>query len=166
MKHLQYLSYMLRHKWFVFLECCKLGIPLLGIIHDWSKFLPSEWLPYADYFYGKGKKGIKEDKDEISYYKTENTNDFSFNFAWLLHQKRNKHHWQWWILQEDNGGKVVFPMPLKYRKEMLADWKGTGRAQGAPNTSAWYRNNRHKMLLDEQTRQWIEKALREMEEKP
>jgi hypothetical protein len=52
MMHLRYLKSQLRHKWFVFVECCKLGIPHLGIIHDLSKFLPSEWRGYACYFYG------------------------------------------------------------------------------------------------------------------
>jgi hypothetical protein len=49
---LKYLWSMMRHKWFVFIEACKLGIPWLGLIHDLSKFAPSEFIPYARYFYG------------------------------------------------------------------------------------------------------------------
>lgn len=33
--HLQYLWYVLRHKWFVFVECCSLGIPLQGGESPW-----------------------------------------------------------------------------------------------------------------------------------
>ena len=86
MKHFHYLSYVLRHKFFVFVECCKLGIPWLGFIHDWSKFRPSEWFPYVEHFYGKGK-GIKEGRDETGYYQAGTTGDLPFDFAWLLHQK-------------------------------------------------------------------------------
>jgi len=154
-KHLKYLSYVLRHKFFVFIECCKLGIPWLGIIHDWSKFLPSEWFPYVNYFYGNIKKG----RDETGYYKPYDTGDNKFDFAWLLHQKRNKHHWQWWLLPTDEEGLKIFEMPMKYRKEMLADWKGAGRAQGTPDCQAWYLKNCKKIQLGNETRWWIERKL-------
>ena len=131
--HLKYLSYIIRHKWFVFIECCKLGIPWQGVVHDLSKFRPSEWFPYANYFGGDIKKG----RDETGYYKPTDTGDKAFDFAWLLHQKRNNHHWQWWVLPEDNGGLKVLPMPEKCRKEMLADWRGAGKAQGTPDCRKW-----------------------------
>jgi hypothetical protein len=51
-KHLKYLKYVLTHKWYVLLKCIELGIPWRGIVHDLSKFLPSEWSPYVEYFYG------------------------------------------------------------------------------------------------------------------
>lgn len=46
-----YLKYVVRHKWFVFWACRALGVPLWqSIVHDWTKFLPSEWFPYVRYF--------------------------------------------------------------------------------------------------------------------
>lgn len=154
MKHLKYLCYVLRHKWYVFIECCKLGIPVRGLVHDLSKFRPSEWFPYANYFH-KPKQ-----RDETGYYKPYDTGDKAFDYAWLLHQKRNKHHWQWWILPNDDGGVEILPMPDEYRKEMLADWRGAGRAQGyGDNTKEWYKVNRNKMQLHPETRAWIEKHL-------
>ena len=71
----KYLKAVLKHKWFVFIECRKLGIPWLGVIHDLSKFLPSEFIPYARYFYGPYPKeqhramarefaSVLEEKDE------------------------------------------------------------------------------------------------------
>lgn len=56
-KHLRYLKYLIRHRWYVFLECCKLGIPWRGIVHNLSKFLPSEWFPYVERFYGNDREG-------------------------------------------------------------------------------------------------------------
>jgi hypothetical protein len=109
-----------------------MGIPLTGIFHDWSKFRPSEWFPYANYFFGKKSKYTEA----------------KFDFAWLLHQKRNKHHWEYWVLRGKNGKVKVFPMPLRYRKEMLADWIGTGKAKNNKNDVVeWYLNNKHRIIL-------------------
>lgn len=153
MIYFKYFRYVLRHKWFVFLAACKLGVPWLGIIHDLSKFSPDEWIPYAKFFYGTNKSR----RDKTGYYKPTDTGDKAFDFAWLLHQKRNKHHWQWWVLPEDNGGVKVLPMPERYMREMLADWSGAGRAQGhGDDVKPWYLANNHKMQLHPDTRAWLE----------
>ena len=158
MKYGQYLWYVVRHKWFVMIECFKLGVYWQGMTHDISKLLLSEFLPYMEHFYGS-KIGIGRGRDETGYYKPTDTGDRAFDFAWLLHQKRNKHHWQWWVLPEDEGGLKVLEMPLKYRQEMLCDWRGAGKAQGRPDTLAWYRKNGSRMALGDKTREWIEKTL-------
>jgi hypothetical protein len=141
--HLRYLSYVLRHKWFVFVECCRLGELWLGLIHDLDKFRPSMWGPYVRAFY-RHERPVEE-KD--------------FLLAWLGHIHRNPHHWQWWILLHDDSGRTVFEMPLRYRREMLADWRGAGRAQGKPDTVAWYLKNRSNMSLHPFTQAWIEEQL-------
>lgn len=156
--HWLYANYVFRHKWFVFVECCRLGILWAGVIHDWSKFLPSEWFPYVRFFYGPKGEPIKR-RDSTGYYKPTDTGDAAFDFAWLLHQKRNPHHWQWWVLPEDSGGLKAMPMPDRYRREMLADWRGAGLAQGTPDTVKWYRANAEKMQLHPETRSWVEEQL-------
>lgn len=87
------MGYVVRHKWFVFVACYRLGIPWRGLVHDLSKFLPSEWIPYTNFFYGPKPSP----RDSTGYYKPTDTGDKAFDFAWLLHQKRNRHHWQWWL---------------------------------------------------------------------
>ncbi len=147
------LKYLIRHKWFVFIECCKEGIIWRGIVHDISKILPTEFFPYANH-------DFDAERDETGYYKPTDTGDKKFDFAWLLHQKRNRHHWQWWILPEDNGGVKVLEMPIKYRKEMVCDWRGAGKAQkNGVETITWYEANKHKMQLGEKTRKWIENKI-------
>jgi len=158
-KYLKYLNYVLRHKYYVFIECAKERILWRGLVHDLSKFLPSEFFPYANYFYGEEGSDIRKGRDETGYYNADNTGDEKFDYAWLLHQKRNKHHWQYWVLPMDNGGFKILEMPLKYRKEMLCDWKGAGRAQGTPNTRKWYEKNQFRMQLGSKTREWIETEL-------
>ncbi len=154
MKYLKYISYLVRHKWFVMLACFRRGLIWRGLVHDLSKFRPSEFFPYMEHFYGKGKRGINEGRDKTGYYKPTDTGDAAFDFAWLLHQKRNPHHWQWWILPEDEGGVKVLVMREKYLLEMLCDWEGAARAQGVGNidngwlVQEWYLKNRSKMQLN------------------
>lgn len=185
-RHLAYAKYVFRHKWFVFLECLKIGVPIWNaIFHDWTKFRPSEWLPYAHTFYKPdGSKQYNETAE--------------FAQAWMFHQHRNKHHWQRWlkvngiplyktdmlmwdrgVLQrvvERNSGSTNWlelrdvedvtitadPMPDRLRREMLADWVGAGRALGKPNTWEWYEANKEKMKLHPDTRAWIEAQISEM----
>ena len=155
MKYLKYLWYILKHKWYVGLECFKRGLFYQGIVHDLSKFLPSEFFPYAEYFYGKG----------------DNQNEF--DLAWLLHQRRNKHHWEYWILHDHIefgwvGSAKAFVMPLKYTKEMFCDWVGAGKAMGKhspkndPYKEAreWYEKNEEKRLINIETERIINRLLR------
>jgi hypothetical protein len=143
--HLQYLRYVTRHKWFVFLACCRLGIPWRGIVHDLCKFLPCEWTPYVDSFYGPQPRtqAVKE----------------SFNRAWLHHQHASPHHWQFWVLRNDDGDTKILPMPDAIRREMVADWRGAGRALGHPDTAAWYAKNRDNIMLHPDTRAWVVEEL-------
>jgi len=155
--HLSYLKYVIRHKWYVFLECYKLGIPVLGIVHDWSKFLPSEWFPYVRSFYNPDGTP-RHVRDETGYYDPHKISG-DFDLAWLHHQHWNKHHWQYWSLVQDEDEDKLLPMPDRYRREMLADWRGAGRAQGKTNTRAWYEKNQHKIKLHPETLIWIEGKL-------
>lgn len=155
-KYIKYLSYVLIHKWYVFIESCKMGIPILGIIHDISKLSVDEFIPYANFFYGTNRQV----RDKTGYYKPVDTGDEKFELAWLTHARKNKHHWQYWVMPISDGSYKCFNMPDKYRREMFADWVGAGRAQGHKNnTKEWYLKNKDKMLLHRCTREWVEKQL-------
>jgi hypothetical protein len=165
--HLRYLSYVLRHKWFVFLAGLKTGAPLWRlIVHDWSKFLPAEWFPYVAYF-----NGSPPDLNPV-YYNPEwrewaredwkQRTARAFDRAWLHHQHANPHHWQHWLLREDDGGLKRLPMPEHFIREMVADWMGAGQAQGKPDVAAWYRQNAGRMVLHADTRARVEALLAEV----
>jgi hypothetical protein len=147
MKYFKYLKYLLIHKYYVFIECFRLGIVWRGLTHDLSKFLPSEFIPYANYFYGN---------EEV--YKEK------FDYAWNLHQKRNKHHWQFWLLKEDSGAEITLEMKYIYFLEMICDWVGAGKAMGRSSpkndryleTRNWYEANKDKIKLHPKIRVWIE----------
>lgn len=79
--------------------------------HDESKRSEAEYAAYDAYFYGeKSAKVIEE-----------------FDKAWLHHIHENPHHWQHWILIQDDphGGDTNFKlirMAKHYILEMIADW--------------------------------------------
>jgi len=127
----------IKHKWFVLLAGIKLNVPLyLLLLHDWSKFLPCELPHYQRQFYGGASDPL------------------GFSYAWLHHQRCNKHHWEYWvpITGHNRGGypdMKPLPMPDKYIREMVADWMGASRAYEGkwPNQGwPWWLKNRNKIL--------------------
>lgn len=159
--YLKYLKYLIKHKWFVFIECTKAGEIWLGILHDLSKFRPDEFIPYARYFYGK----YPNHETCSSAYKYVYTGPYQeninhdFDVAWLQHQHRNPHHWQHWLLQEDDGDLKILDMPTAYIREMIADWKGAGRAITGKNDPEecknWYNKNQNKIKLESFTKSYV-----------
>lgn len=147
-RHIAYFKYVIRHKWFVFLACRRCRVSLWqSIIHDWHKFLPSEWGPYAHTFYTPdGSKRYVETPE--------------FAAAWNLHQKRGKHHWQHWFITWDRGESEPLEMPLKYAREMVADWWGAGRGiTGRWDALTWYNQNKERIKLHPYTRITVENIL-------
>lgn len=167
MTYLPYLRYLLRHKLYVLLECIRAGIAWRGIVHDLSKFSPDEFIPYAKHFYGVKRGSIQTGRNETGYYKPTNTGDAAFDRAWFLHQKRNRHHWQWWTHPEDETGFIILPIEEPYLTEMICDWVGAGKAQGRTSPKddryfaarMWYCQNGHKLQLQRDTRRAIERRL-------
>jgi Family of unknown function (DUF5662) len=154
-KNLNYLNYLIRHKWFVLTAGLKTHAPLWRlIIHDWSKFMPCEWKPYAEYFYGT-KPANETHKQWLK---------DRFDDAWLHHQHFNPHHWQHWILRNDGTTRALY-MPVKFVKEMVADWMGAGRAiTGKWEALQWYIKNKDKIVLHISTRQLVERLLISVQE--
>lgn len=75
--------------------------------HDTSKREDDEYLPYDKYYYGNNKSSEVVD---------------AYNIAWLKHLHRNPHHWQHWVLINDDDGMKALDMPMQYIIEMICDW--------------------------------------------
>jgi len=150
--HLKYAHYVARHKWFVLVAGRKTGAPLWRLlIHDVSKFLPCEWFPYVAYFYGRPPITGEESRRRAE----------DFDRAWLHHQHANPHHWQHWVLRQDDGEVKVLPMPENFVREMVADWAGAGRAiAGKWEVAEWYWTNFERVRLHPATRAQVERLLR------
>lgn len=189
-KHWSYLKYVIRHKWFVFLAGLDRGVPLWQLlIHNWSKFLPWEWMPYAEWFNGldggswhpmlktdgllkvghRAPGGLAHPDSEVGRRMRANAESRKRGFerAFLFHLHLNPHHHQYWRLHSyGTTPEKVYPIPHNYLLEMLADWDGAGRAiTGKADTLGWYKKNRTSMVLDGWTRLEVERLLGFKEEK-
>lgn len=145
-RHLRYAQYLIRHKWFVFWAGVQIGPVhfwqwpfwiLTLLIHDWDKLLPDMWCAYARCFYAAD--GTKQYKPTSA-----------FDRTWNRHQKWSKHHWQHWVLLKDDGTFKELYIPNYWVREMVADWRGAGRAIVGPGvkTSAWYDKEHKNIKMD------------------
>lgn len=163
-RHAKYARYLGRHKLYVMLACWRFGLFTRGVTHDLSKLRLREWLPYCAFFYG-------EPLDEETYSGTVAgiSRKQRFDRAWLEHQKCNEHHWQYWILKNDDGRENVLPMPREAMLEMLADWFGAGKAITGVGTwkatRDWYEKTKGGRVLNPSTRSQVEYVLDVLVEK-
>lgn len=113
--------------------------------HDRSKYQKDEYDAYLNYFY-PDRNNKKDSK--------------AFDEAWLLHQKRNPHHWQYWCLIRDEGEVVPMDMPFEYICEMLCDWSSFQFVfDPKSNANKWYNDNKKKTILSDKTRKEVERLL-------
>lgn len=157
--HLHYLSYVLRHKWFVFLAGLRVGVPVWRlIVHDWDKFLPRMWIPYVNQFH---RSDAPAGMSSVGYLHDKESAKAAFNVAWESHWRRHGHHWDHWVNRDPAvASRWAKEMPEVLVREMLADWMGAGRAQGVGwDVRPWYAVNGERMTLHPQTRILIEQLI-------
>lgn len=124
--------------------------------HDQSKYSSEEYHAYDEYFYGDNARE-KEDIDE-------------FNKAWLHHIHNNSHHWQHWVLLEDdpeNGTHYnCIEMPYQDVFEMIADWWSfSWKAGNLKEIFDWYESHKDVMKLHKKTRELVENVLSDIRKK-
>ena len=121
--------------------------------HDVSKYNQNEYEAYDAYFYGGNKS-----------YEVVN----AFKYAWLKHIHENEHHWQHWILINDDPqeGTIALDMPDIYIIEMVCDWMSFSIAKGDMNELfAWYNAHKDHMILSDYTRMKVEGILEAIKNK-
>ena len=118
--------------------------------HDDSKWSDEEYEAYDNYFYGKKTPEVKS----------------AFDLAWLHHQQNNPHHWQHWLLREDDGDTKALEMPKEYVIEMICDWWAFSWAKNKlTEIFDWYANNKPQMILHKNTLQLVEDILTKLRNK-
>ena len=121
--------------------------------HDFSKNTVKEYYAYDEYFYGVNHtKAVQED----------------FNMAWLHHIHNNPHHWQHWVLINDDPdeGTVALRMPYRYVLEMICDWWAFSWAgDNLYEIFNWYDSHKSHMILHKDTRELVEEILEAIKSK-
>lgn len=99
-----------KHRHEVIKNCFKAGIPIRGLLHDLSKYTPSEFIVGAKYF--QGTRSPNEGERE----------DYGYSKAWIHHKGVNKHHFEHWTDYNPKTRNLEgVPMPTKYVIEMFCD---------------------------------------------
>lgn len=121
--------------------------------HDLSKSQKDEYDAYNAYFYGKNK----------TYEITQ-----EFNEAWLLHIHRNPHHWQYYVLINDDPDKETecLEIPGNYIIEMICDWWSFSWKNGnLYSIFDWYDEHKDHIQLNDKSREKIETILSKVKAK-
>jgi hypothetical protein len=154
----EYNNYILSHvenvkkayNWLVEHEIVSNSLMTQIALHDVSKWRSEEYTAYDNYFYGKKTEKVKVE----------------FNYAWLHHIHNNPHHWQHWLLQEDEGKLKALEMPKEYVIEMICDWWSfSWKKDKLTEIFDWYATNKPKMILHQNTLQLVENILTKIRNK-
>lgn len=118
--------------------------------HDYTKDSPEEYAAYDRYFYGSDKSPqvIKE-----------------FQKAWLHHIHFNPHHWQHWVLINDDPdeGEVILEMDYIFIIEMICDWWAfSWQKKNLREIFSWYDEHQEYIKLAPKTRETVENILWEL----
>ena len=103
-----------------------------------------EYDPYAEYFYGEKTPEVTE----------------AFQRAWLSHIHHNPHHWQHWMLQNDEDGLKLLDMPYVFLIEMVADWWSfSWKTDNLTEIFNWYEKRKDGILISDKTRERLHMIL-------
>lgn len=164
MEHfLAHLQTVTHHKLLVLEGCWKVGLYRQGLLHDLSKYSPTEFLVGARYFQGDRSPNNAERED------------IGYSTSWLHHKGRNRHHFEYWMdynLRGKFGESPIVPvkMPGRYVVEMLMDriaackiYMGENYTDSSP--LGYYMGGRASCFMHPETRALLEKLLRMLAEK-
>ena len=99
-----------KHRHCVIKHCARCGILWQGLRHDLSKYTPTEF-----------RQGIKFYTGTKSPNEGERTTN-GYSIAWIHHQGRNKHHFEYWKDYSTETKKLEpVKMPYRYVVEMFCD---------------------------------------------
>ena len=104
-----------RHRKYVRQACFKMGLFWQGLTHDLTKYSITE-LKMCKYWTGKGSPH-QACRNAIGY-----------SPSWIHHYHKNKHHFQYWWDEDENGKIIPIKMPYKYVIESFCDMLGASRA--------------------------------------
>jgi hypothetical protein len=85
--------------------------------------------------------------------------------SWIHHYHKNKHHFQYWWDEDEEGKIIPIKMPYKYVIEMLCDMAGASKAYNPKNWEPkmlwdyWEQKCKGKRLMHRTSEYLIEKLI-------
>ena len=145
-----------KHRHIVMQECFRVGLYRQGLLHDLSKYTPSEFFVGARYYQGTQSPNNAE------------RDDLGVSYAWLHHKGRNKHHYEYWTDYQRHPDRPVtieyVRMPANYVVEMCMDRIAAskvynGDAYTDQDALAYYRHGDPSRFMHPETAAELEKLL-------
>lgn len=146
------------HKYLVAVHASKCGILFQGLVHDMSKYSPTEFIAGAKYY--KGTKSPNEAERA----------DKGYSLAWMHHKGRNRHHFEYWSDYNPKTKEIsAVKMPVKYVVEMLCDRVAASKVYQGDNYTnlhplEYFLNGKARRKIHHETSDLIEKLLRMLAE--
>ena len=144
-----------KHKNLVLVGCFKVGLYRQGLLHDLSKYSPTEFLVGCKYYKGYMSPNNAEREDK------------GYSSAWLHHKGRNRHHYEYWtdVTKDRSLGIVGIKMPVRYVAEMFADRVAackTYEKDRYTTMSPWryYKKTKDYITIHPETRRLLERLLK------
>ena len=150
------------HKILVMRGCFQVGLIRQGLLHDLSKYSPTEFIVGCKYYQGNMSPNNAE-REAVGY-----------SSAWLHHKGRNNHHLEYWIdygIPDKEGphkgehkGLCGMKMPVNYVVEMYIDRVAASKNYQKEkyrddSALAYYMNGRQFHVLHDDTRALLELLL-------
>ena len=142
-----------RHRWLVRGGCFRIGLYWQGLVHDLSKYSPTEFRIGAKYYQGVRSPNAAE-RDEKGY-----------SEAWMHHKGRNRHHYEYWTdMNKVSRNYEAIPMPRKYLAEMVMDRRAAcmvyeGENYHPSSALEYFLKSRERLLMNPQTMRELEYIL-------
>ena len=153
MKAWQHFKTITKHKILVANGCFQVGLYWQGLVHDLSKYSPTEFRVGAKYYQGTRSPNAAEREDK------------GYSEAWMHHKGRNRHHYEYWVdLNPRTRRYEAVPMPRKYFVEMVMDRRAACMTyQGKNYTSAspleYFLKSRERCFMHPDTQRELEYVL-------
>ena len=110
MKPVAHFKTITKHRRLVRQFCFQCGLYRQGLVHDLSKYSPTEFIPGVKYY--QGNRSPNEKEREV----------LGYSLAWLHHKGRNRHHFEYWTDYNPVEKKVMpVKMPARFLVEMFCD---------------------------------------------
>ena len=135
------------HKLLVQKYCFKVGLYRQGLLHDLSKYSPTEFWSGAKYYQGTRSPNAAEREEK------------GYSEAWIHHKGRNRHHYEYWTdMSPVTRCYEPVPMPRKYLAEMVMDRRAAcmtyqGKDYTDGSALAYFEKSRERELMHPKTKQ-------------
>lgn len=159
MKFWKHFKTITHHRWLVRQGCFRVGLYWRGLVHDLSKYSPTEFLIGAKYY--QGDKSPNGEERAVK----------GYSEAWMHHKGRNRHHYEYWTdMNRETRCYESVPMPRVYLVEMVMDRRAACKVYQKERYHSgaeleYFLPSRERALMHPQTRRELEYILTMLRDK-